>query len=341
MNTGFGLSAIGGHVFLFQKPADGGGLQDAVNFGQQVPDRSIGRITNGTGAFTLNTVTRGAANTAAALGAISTIKVNEWLALPPSGPGWFELYNTGASPVLLSGNYLTDILANKTKYLVGPLTFIGGSGNAGNSRWLQLIADNDSGATPNHVNFTLNPPGEAIGLFSGAGVQLEAISFIAQTLGISQGRLADGTATITSLNPTAGAANQALSQDTDGDGIPDWWETLHGYNPNLAADATLDTDGDGQSNKAEYLAGTDPRNASDTLRAAITTTTPGQFHIAFIAQPGHAYTIQYKNLLTDAGWTTLTQIPAPPSAPQAVDYVDTTVGANTKRFYHVVTPQVP
>ncbi len=341
MNTGFALGAAGDRVFLFQKPADGGGLQDFVNFGQQVPDRSIGRVTNGTGAFVLTTVTRGATNTAAALGAISTVKVNEWLALPPSGPGWFELFNTGASPVLLSGNYLTDILTNKTKYPVGPLTFIGGSGNLGNSRWLQLIADNDSGATPNHVNFTLNPPGEAIGLFSAAGVQLEAIAFIAQTLGISQGRLADGTATITSLNPTAGAANQPLTQDTDGDGIPDWWETLHGYNPNVAADAALDTDGDGQSNKAEYLAGTDPRNANDTLRAAITTTTPGQFHIAFIAQAGHAYTIQYKNLLTDALWTTLTQIGAPPSVPQAVDFTDTTVGANTRRFYHVVTPQVP
>ena len=341
MNTGFGLSPVGDHVFLFQKIADGGGLQDSVNFGQQVPDRSIGRVANGTGAFTLNTATRGASNTAAGLGAISTVKVNEWLALPPVGASWLELFNSGAAPVLLSGNYLTDNLTNKTKYLVGPLTFIGGTANLGNSRWLQLIADNDSSGRPNHVNFTLNSAGEALGLFSAAGVQLESISFGAQTAGISGGRLADGTATITTLNPTPGAANQPLSQDTDGDGIPDWWETLHGLNPNLAADATLDTDGDGQTNKAEYLAGTDPRNANDTLRASITTNTPGQFHIQFTAQPGHAYTIQYKNLLTDALWTTLTQIAAPPSAPQAVDFTDTTVGANTKRFYHVVTPQVP
>ena len=339
MNTHFGLSAGGGGAFLFKKLAEGGGLQDSVNWGQQVPDRSIGRFPNGNGVFTLNTVTRGALNASAALGSISTVKLNEWLALPPSGAGWLELCNTGASPVLLTGNYLTDNLTNKTKHLIGPLTFIGGTGNSGNSRWLQLIADNNSGIMPNHVNFTLNPAGEALGIFSGSGVQLEAISFAAQSPGISGGRLADGAALTPSLNPTPGSANQPLSQDTDGDGIPDWWESLHGFNPNSAADAALDTDGDGQTNKAEYLAGTDPRNASDTLRAAITTNTPGQFHIQFPAQTGHSYTIQYKNLLTDAMWMHLTDIPLPGTT--TVDYTDTTVGANAKRFYRVVTPQVP
>jgi hypothetical protein len=43
MNTGFGLSSIGDRVFLFRRLVEGGGLQDSVNFGQQVPDRSIGR----------------------------------------------------------------------------------------------------------------------------------------------------------------------------------------------------------------------------------------------------------------------------------------------------------
>ena len=338
-NTGFGLNATGDRVFLFNRLADGGGLQDSIVFGQQVPDRTVGRSPNGTGAFTLNTATRGALNSAAALGAISTVKVNEWLALPPSGPSWFELYNTGASPVLLAGNFLTDNLTNKTKYLVGPLTFIGGTGNSGNSRWLQLVADNDNGATPNHVNFTLNSAGEALGIFSGSGVQLETISFGGQTAGISGGRLADGTATITTLNPTPGSANQAVSQDSDGDGIPDWWENLHGLNAGNAADAVLDTDGDGQNNKAEYLAGTDPRNANDALRASITATVPGQMHIQFTAQANVGYTIQYKNLLTDATWLHLTDIVAQTSA-HPVDYIDIP-GANTKRFYRIVTPLQP
>ena len=46
--------------------------------------------------------------------------------------------------------------------------------------------------------------------------------------------------------------------DTDGDGMPDAWETGHGLNPNDPADAYLDPDGDGLANLDEYVNGTDP-----------------------------------------------------------------------------------
>ena len=157
---------------------------------------------------------------------------------------------------------------------------------------------------------------------------------------------ADETVLLTLTNPTGAATLSAGGTATltiKETAFNNWLVAHFGTDANSPdiAGENADPDGDGQSNKAEYLAGTDPRNASDTLRASITTNTPGQFHIRFTAQVGHAYTIQYKNLLTDVAWTTLTQIAAPPSAPQAVDFTDTTVGANTRRFYHVVTPQVP
>jgi len=98
MNTGFGLNSIGDRVFVFRKLVEGGGLQDSVNFGQQVPDRSIGRIANGVGGFTLNTVTRGATNTAAGLGAIGTVKVNEWLANRTSRPRGSNFITAGPRP---------------------------------------------------------------------------------------------------------------------------------------------------------------------------------------------------------------------------------------------------
>ena len=47
--------------------------------------------------------------------------------------------------------------------------------------------------------------------------------------------------------------------DGDGDGMPDWWEELHGFDPADPSDAALDPDGDGLSNLAEFQAGTDPR----------------------------------------------------------------------------------
>ncbi len=46
---------------------------------------------------------------------------------------------------------------------------------------------------------------------------------------------------------------RAANWDTDGDGMPDIWETAHGLNPNSAADGKADFDSDGYVNVQEYL----------------------------------------------------------------------------------------
>lgn len=55
------------------------------------------------------------------------------------------------------------------------------------------------------------------------------------------------------------------ASDTDGDGLPDWWETEHFGAPH-AGGADADTDSDTHDNLEEYLAGTDPEDADSLFR---------------------------------------------------------------------------
>ena len=53
--------------------------------------------------------------------------------------------------------------------------------------------------------------------------------------------------------------NPNYSSDTDGDGMPDKFETEYGFDVNNSSDKDTDSDGDGVSNLDEFLADTDPR----------------------------------------------------------------------------------
>jgi len=334
-NTGFAPGTTGGSLHLFHSLALGGGLRDSVTWGNQLPDLSIGRTPNGSGAFALNIPTRLAINTAAATGSLQSVRINEWLASPASGPDWFELFNTGSVPVLVGGNYLTDNLSNKTKQLVAPLSFIGGTGN---SRWLAFIADNTT-ALPGHVNFALSASGEALGLFTAAGVQIDAVAFGTQTSGVSEGSYPDGSDTILAMPPTQGTANIQPNPDTDGDGMPDAWETAHGLLSGDPGDAGLDPDGDGMTNLAEFVAGTDPQDRGSRMVAAIEAG-DGTMLVRFLAQPDRSYTVQFSPSLQPGSWQKLADV-SPRAAAEEVTVSDPAASGQPARFYRVITPAQP
>jgi pectate lyase len=56
--------------------------------------------------------------------------------------------------------------------------------------------------------------------------------------------------------------------DSDGDGIPDWWEKKYGLNPNDPTDALKDLTGDGYTNLEKYLYGIDPTKKVDFTKPA-------------------------------------------------------------------------
>ena len=111
-------------------------------------------------------------------------------------------------------------------------------------------------------------------------------------------------ATITGASATFNVT--AALTDTDGDGIPDAWESAHGSNPALA-DSSLDTDGDGASNLAEYLAGTDPQSPASRLGiTGESVPAAGQFAITWPGVAGKLYRLRTSPDL--ATWTPLTPL---------------------------------
>jgi hypothetical protein len=129
--------------------------------------------------------------------------------------------------------------------------------------------------------------------------------------------------------------------DTDGDGLPDYWEIERGLNPNSsvgANGANGDPDGDGQSNRQEFLAGTSPNDAADYLRISSAVVSAGGVTIGFRAVGGHTYSVLYSDTSPAGPWHKLTDAPVSAnSAPVAV--VDQTIRTGG-RFYRLVRRRI-
>lgn len=107
------------------------------------------------------------------------------------------------------------------------------------------------------------------------------------------------------------ASDADAGQDTDGDGMPDAWERIHGLDPAWAGDAGLDADGDGWVNLQEYLAGTDPNDPASRLRIdSLEVTLEGQVRLRFHASADRAYVVEASPSVTAPDWQTVTAIPA-------------------------------
>lgn len=179
----------------------------------QAVDRAGNRLTN-----RLDTIT--VTNTV--LPALQPVVINEWMAdnAGPSGfadpaddlfQDWFELFNPNLAAVNLGGFYLTDNLANPTKFLIPSNTVIAARGFLlvwADENGAQNLATNTDHL---HANFKLSNNGEALGLFAPDGLSPQhTVTFGAQFLNVSQGLFPDGAVGTSFLmtNWTPRASNQ-------------------------------------------------------------------------------------------------------------------------------------
>jgi len=202
-NTGFGLAAAGGAVYLFDRPDNGGAALDALFYGAQAAGFSLARIPDGTGDWTLGLPTAGTPNVPAALGSPTLLRINEWMADPAEGDDWIELYNPSGQPVELSGLSLSDDPADRLKSPFPDRSYIGPG-----DYWV-VQADGRATGTADHARFRLDAQGGWIGLYLPTGQQLDGVSYGPQNRGVSEGRLPDGADTVAAFpsTPSPGAPN--------------------------------------------------------------------------------------------------------------------------------------
>ncbi|MBE9506811.1 MAG: CotH kinase family protein, partial [Chloroflexi bacterium] len=133
------------------------------------------------------------------------LNINEIMAASEESPAWFEIYNAGLETVDLSGLYLTDDLANPTKFQIAEGITIPAGG------FTTFFADGDPEQGPLHTNFRMSETGGEIGIFSGTR-QIDAHVFGSQPVGVSEGRYPDGVDNWIPFNvPTPGSSNLLLA----------------------------------------------------------------------------------------------------------------------------------
>jgi hypothetical protein len=123
---------------------------------------------------------------------------------------WIEIYNAGPVAYDMSGMYLTDDLAVKTKWQIPPGTTIPSEG------FLLFWCDNEIAEGPLHAAFRLGAAGEQIGLFdtdANTNSEVDTHTFASQEIDRSEGRTTDAAPTWQSFSPPT---PMAPNQDIDG-----------------------------------------------------------------------------------------------------------------------------
>jgi hypothetical protein len=363
----FQLSSVGDDAYLFSADAAGNltGYSHGVAFGASFNGATFGRYVNSAGEefFPLQTVrTLGAANADPRVGPVIISEINYNPGV--GGDEFIELMNITAGSVplfdpldpantwkvngigftfppditLAAGQTLllvaTDPQSFRAKYgvsnsvpVLGP--YPGALDNSGeNLELLQPDTPNTNEVpyvTVEAVRYNDKlpwPPGA-----DGTGLSLQrtfALSFGNEPL------------FWTAAAPTPGQGFGA--GDTDGDGLPDAWESANGTLLNVP-DAGADPDEDGMTNWQEFLAGTHPNNAADVLQVMAVAAAPTGFQFSFHAISNHTYSVLTRPTLTAGAWSKLADVPLAPTN-RMVSVTDP-ASSGSSRFYRLVTPALP
>jgi hypothetical protein len=124
------------------------------------------------------------------------------------------------------------------------------------------------------------------------------------------------------------------SEDRDGDGLPDAWETQ--FFGSAAASGRDDPDRDGQDNLAEFRAGTDPNDPASATRIQSVSVRGRDLVIRFTGVRGKFYRLEWAEDLARGTWTAVS--PELQGSLGIIEVVDAGAGASSSvspRFYRL------
>jgi len=366
-NIAFAFSAAGETAYLFSARTNGlfTGYSHGFVFGAMFRGAAFGRYVNSIGdeLFPIeSTLTFGAVNSPPRVGPVVINEINYHPV--PGGDEFVELLNVTDAPVPLfdpawptntwklqglAYTFPTNVTLGPSQMLVlvatnpaafrekyavpaavpilGPVP--GSLQNSGENLSLQVPDAPDASGVPyvtiESIRYDNKAPWPAN--TDGGGASLQRRSALA---------FGNDPTNWTAANPTPGRPGDA--EDSDGDGLPDWWEIAHGTNWKVS-DGDADPDHDGQGNLQEFLAGTDPQDPASRFTLSATSAGGSGVALQFLAMSNHTYSLLYKNSLQSQRWSKLADVPA-----RDTNWPGSVIDANAgvgPRFYRLATPALP
>jgi hypothetical protein len=365
--TSFALSSTGDDAYLFSADAAGNltGYSHGVVFGASFNGASFGRYVNSVGEelFPLQTERSfGAINAGPRIGPVVINEINYHPG--PGGDEFVELLNISTNPV-----FLFDPAHPTNTWKVNGIGFTFPTNvTLGAGQILLLVATNPASfrakyGVSNSVAI-FGPPsgaldngGENIELQQPDAPNTNMVPYVAVEAVNYNNKLpwapgADGTGLSLQRQYASGFGNEPLNWvalaptpgqafgmgDTDGDGLPDWWEIANGTQMNIP-DANADPDNDGMSNVQEYQAGTNPNDATDIFQITSVQMQSSGAQLRFKAAANRTYSVFVRDSLIAGAWTKLSDIPAASS--NRIITITDPASPGATRFYRLVTPAGP